>query len=1015
MTFETGVDANAPTVTARTPLPGATDVPLSSAVVATFSEPVDPTTVTASTFTLTGPGTTAVAATVGTAGPVATLTPTTALALGTTYTATLVGGSSGIKDLAGNPLAGNVTWTFTTTATTTYTIFGDVTPGLTTDANDYELGTRFTSSSSGTVTGVRFYKGPDNTGTHSGRLWAADGTLLATVTFSNETPTGWQTALFDTPVPITVGTPYVVSYTVPVGFYGFQSNFFTNQSTTNGPLTALQSVDGARNGIYSETPGLFPTSSFNDANYWVDVVFTLGSDTVAPTVVSTSPADGATGIQVSANVTGTFSEPVKASTVTGSTFTLTGPGNTAVPATVSAAGAVVTLNPDSDLAPGTVYTATLKGGASGITDAADNPLAADFSWTFTTAAGPVQDYTIFGTTTGGSAFAEGQAIEVGVKFRSTQSGSITKVRFLKSSSPGGTFTGQIYASGGTLLGQGAVTLADGTSGWQEIVLGAPVTIAADTTYVASYLSPDGKYTATPGGLAAAVVNDPLTALANGTDGPNGVYNFPGAGFPTQTFGSGNYWVDVVLSTGPLPPDTQAPTITSRTPGPGASAVSAGAAVTVSFNEPVAPTSVTNTSFTLTGPTGAVGGARSTNGSAITFTPTVGLTGDAVYTVLVQGGPGGVTDVAGNPLAANSSWSFTVAAAPAPRPDPNVGPGGPVLLVNGSGAFGSYLPEIMRAEGLNLFTVGGTSDLTTGGLAPYASVVLGETTLSGTQVTALTDWVTAGGNLVALRPDPQLAGLLGLVDTADTLSEGYLKVDTNSSPGQGIVGETMQFHGVADRYGVSAGTQVVASLYSSATTATTDPAVTLRSVGTAGGSAAAFTYDLARSVVLTRQGNPAWVNQNRDGEAGPNRGNDLFYGAMTGDVQPDYVDLSKVAIPQADEQQRLLANVLTETTLDAVPLPRFWYLPRGEVAAIVMTADEHNGGNVPARFDQELAASVTNCSVADWECIRSTSYLYPSYPSMSASQASAYQDQGFEIALHPTRAVRARRGRSSRTC
>ena len=80
------------------------------------------------------------------------------------------------------------------------------------------------------------------------------------------------------------------------------------------------------------------------------------------------------------------------------------------------------------------------------------------------------------------------------------------------------------------------------------------------------------------------------------------------------------------------------------------------------------------------------------------------------------------------------------------------------------------------------------------------------------------------------------------------------------------------------------------------------------VGTTGGTAAAFTYDLAESVVQTRQGNPAWVNENRDGQAAPIRPNDLFYGAMTGDVQPDWVDLSKVAIPQADEQQRLLANM-----------------------------------------------------------------------------------------------------------
>ena len=82
----------------------------------------------------------------------------------------------------------------------------------------------------------------------------------------------------------------------------------------------------------------------------------------------------------------------------------------------------------------------------------------------------------------------------------------------------------------------------------------------------------------------------------------------------------------------------------------------------------------------------------------------------------------------------------------------------------------------------------------------------------------------------------------------------MKVDTGSSPGAGIVGESMQFHGTADRYTATDAT-TVASLYSDADTATSNPAVTLRSVGANGGQAAAFTYDLARSIVYTRQGNP----------------------------------------------------------------------------------------------------------------------------------------------------------------
>ena len=115
-------------------------------------------------------------------------------------------------------------------------------------------------------------------------------------------------------------------------------------------------------------------------------------------------------------------------------------------------------------------------------------------------------------------------------------------------------------------------------------------------------------------------------------------------------------------------------------------------------------------------------------------------------------------------------------------------------------------------------------------------------------------------------------------------------------------------------------------------------MTLANVGT--GQAAAFTYDLARSIVYTRQGNPAWSGQARDGQAGPIRSDDLFFGAASFDPQPDWVDLNKVAIPQADEQQRLLANLILQMNAAKKPLPRFWYLPSGFKAAVVMTGDDH---------------------------------------------------------------------------
>ena len=187
---------------------------------------------------------------------------------------------------------------------------------------------------------------------------------------------------------------------------------------------------------------------------------------------------------------------------------------------------------------------------------------------------------------------------------------------------------------------------------------------------------------------------------------------------------------------------------------------------------------------------------------------------------------------------------------------------------------------------------------------------------------------------------------------------------------------MQYHGPADLYDLS-GAEAVATLYSNATAATTNPAVTLNSVGQNGGQAAAFTYDLTASIVAMRQGNQAWAGQERDGQS-PIRSDDLYFGAAT----KDWVDLSKVSVPQADEQQRLLANLIQVTNRDKKPLPRFWYFPRSLKAVVIGTGDDHGNGGTVGRFDQYDANSPAGCSVANWTCLRFSSYVYPNTPALS---------------------------------
>jgi hypothetical protein len=344
-----------------------------------------------------------------------------------------------------------------------------------------------------------------------------------------------------------------------------------------------------------------------------------------------------------------------------------------------------------------------------------------------------------------------------------------------------------------------------------------------------------------------------------------------------------------------------------------------------------------------------------------------------------------------------AWFACLVAAPAARAaiDPTQGPGGPILVVtSGNTNFGKYYAEILRTEGLNAFAVSDLSTLTSAQLAGYDVVLLARATVTSTQASLLSSYVNNGGNLIAMAPGTPLASLLGITVSGSTLSNGYFLVDASTSPGNGIVAQTMQFHGSANRYTLN-GATALATLYSTASAATTNPALTLRNVGS--GKAAAFAFDVATSVVQTRQGNPAWATQERDGVP-PIRSDDKFYGNAAGDVQPDWIDLTKVTIPQADELQRLLANLIVSMNASRKPLPRFWYLPNGKRAAVVMTGDDHGNGGTAGRFDQYKAQSPANCSVASWECIRSTSYIYTVTP-LSDTAAAQYAADGFEVGLH----------------
>ncbi|MBU4337164.1 MAG: DUF4082 domain-containing protein, partial [Actinobacteria bacterium] len=148
------------------------------------------------------------------------------------------------------------------------------------------VGTRFTPRTSGAVVGVRFWKQADDEAEHDGALWSQDGTLLALVSFDDETPTGWQTADLDRPVEVTAGATYVVAYTSPDGRYSTTSDF---QGQSVSP--ELQVDDDTAAVSVSGTGIRFPSRGEHHRQYWVDVVFcpgASGSPTSIPSWSATS-------------------------------------------------------------------------------------------------------------------------------------------------------------------------------------------------------------------------------------------------------------------------------------------------------------------------------------------------------------------------------------------------------------------------------------------------------------------------------------------------------------------------------------------------------------------------------------------------------------------------------------------------------------------------------------------------------------------------------------------------------
>jgi hypothetical protein len=436
--FSTG-DTTPPTVTSTVPANLATNVPPTTAVSASFSEPMDPATINSTTFALRVTATSAaVAGTVSynAATNTATFTPTSALVPGTTYTARI---TTGAKDVAGNALASQVEWTFITATQPTVTA---VVPAN--GANNVSTSTAVTLTFSEPMDPATINTTTVKLATTSGSTPVA-GAVAYTA--------GSTTATFTPSAPLAAGTSYTVTVTtgakstngVPLASQ-FTSEFSTsagpdntaptvlatsptNGSTTNqttGPYsvtfseamdpttisgTTVQLLVTSSSAVVPATvtysaathiASIAPTSALtNGTQYTIRVTTgvkdlagnalastfnsTFTVDTSAPTVLSTTPVAGATGVSIGTTVTVTFSEAMDSTTINTTNLKLVvTAGSVAVVGTVSynAGTHVATFTPSAPLLPSTNYTATVT---TGVKDSAGNALASNFGFSFTTA------------------------------------------------------------------------------------------------------------------------------------------------------------------------------------------------------------------------------------------------------------------------------------------------------------------------------------------------------------------------------------------------------------------------------------------------------------------------------------------------------------------------------------------------------------------------------------------------------------------------------------------------------
>ena len=506
------------------------------------------------------------------------------------------------------------------TTTCPCSIFGALQPknATTADTSAVTLGTKFTVAADGFITGIRFYKGTGNSGTHVGKLYSSSGAVMATADFANETASGWQSVNFTSAVPVVKGETYIAAYKAPNGRYAADPNFFSYRGYNSGRMTALGGTEP--NGIFGNGDE-FPSRDYKQTNYYVDAVYNT-VDTTPLTVTKASPDPGAASVSATTKLTATFSRSIDPSTVS---FNLLDSDNQVVSGTKTTSSNSATFTPLQSLAPATTYTGTVTAtAANGVN------MAAPYQWSFTTGRPPsvpgVCPCSVFDDEDQPTSdpIADGTSLRLGMAFRADTAGQITGVRFFKAPGSATPHDVYLYSGAGVEMAR-ATAVTEASSGWQEVTFAAPVAVEANTTYIAAFQASDGKYYGKSGALGSVIDAAPLHTVSTG-----GRYAY-GTAAMTNT-SSANYFVDPVF----VYSGASAPQVVKVSPGDKATSVAITGQLTVTFDGQIRSNTAKITVKRVDDGQVVAGNAGTeTGGSTVSFTPTSPLAPSTQYSVTVS--------------------------------------------------------------------------------------------------------------------------------------------------------------------------------------------------------------------------------------------------------------------------------------------------------------------------------------------------------------------------------------------